>query len=220
MRLAGALGLVAVVAGCATLPPMPPLVRDDGPRDEVVYVIQRGWHTDISLAADEVGPRLAGLRADLPGARFLVIGFGERAYLLHRDHDSGDLLAALFPGPGALLVTGLRVAPQQAFPAGDVIALRVTARERVRLDDYLAAAFDRPGGAPHVIATGPYDGSTFFAATQTYSAGFTCNTWTAEALQTAGLPVHAEGVVFADGVADQARQIAVHQARQVIAGTP
>ena len=62
--------------------------------------------------------------------------------------------------------------------------------------------------APRAIADGPYPGSLFYVSTRTYSAGYTCNTWTAEALQTAGLPVHADGVVFADEVADQARRIA------------
>jgi hypothetical protein len=139
----------------------------------------------------------------------LVIGFGQRAYLLHREPDLADMLAALAPGPGALLVTALRDTPQTAFPADDVVVLRVSARGLARLTDFIAGSFERPpDGALHAIADGPYPGSLFYASTGTYSAGFTCNTWTAEALQTAGLPVHVAGVMFAGEVADQARRIA------------
>jgi len=139
----------------------------------------------------------------------LVFGFGERAYLLHEHHNFGDMLAALIPGPGALLVTALRDTPSAAFPAGDVVALHVSARGLTRLTDFITASFEHaPDGTLRQIADGPYPGSLFYASGETYSGVYTCNTWTAQALQTAGLPVHADGVLFADNVADQARRIA------------
>lgn len=199
--------LGAALAGCAA--PSPPEALTAGPKTETIYLIERGWHTDIGIDADQVDPSLAALRMALPGARVLLIGFGERAYLLRREHDFGDMLAALIPGPGALLVTGLRDPPAMAFPAGDVVMLHVSSRGLAQLNGFLARSFERTqDGAPREIGGGPYEGSLFYAATVTYSGTFTCNTWTAEGLQTAGLPVHADGVLFADGVADQARRIA------------
>ena len=70
--------------------------------------------------------------------------------------------------------------------------------------DYLAVDKEGP---PHRIGTGPYPRSVFFASTGTYNLGHTCNTWTAEALRVAGLPVTAAGVVFAGQVLDQLRPI-------------
>jgi uncharacterized protein (TIGR02117 family) len=200
-----ALGIA--LASCAV--PPPPADLTAGPRTETIYLIERGWHTDIGISAAQLDPSLAVLRDALPGARVFVIGFGERAYLLRREHDFGDMLAALMPGPGALLVTGLRDPPQAAFPPGDVVTLSVSAVGLARLNDFLARSFERaPNGAPRQIGPGPYPGSLFYTATETYSGAFTCNTWTAEGLQTTGLPVHADGVLFADGVADQARRSA------------
>jgi uncharacterized protein (TIGR02117 family) len=203
----GTIVLGAALAGCATAPPSADLTA--GPRTETIYLIERGWHTDIGITAEQLDPSLAALRGDLPGARVFVIGFGERAYLLRREHDFGDMLAALIPGPGALLVTFLRDPPQVAFPPADVVPLRVSVRGLARLNGFLARSFERaPDGAPRHIAPGPYPGSLFYAASETYGGTFTCNTWTAEGLQATGLPVHAGGVLFADGVADQARRIA------------
>jgi uncharacterized protein (TIGR02117 family) len=196
-----------VLAGCAA--PPPPADLTAGPKTETIFLVARGWHTDVGVLAAQAGGTLGQLRTTFPGVHTLLIGFGERAYLLRRQNDSGDMLAALMPGAGALLVTALRGTPESAFPPGDVILLHVSARGLARLTDFLAESFERkPDGALRGIADGPYPGSLFYASTRTYSGGYTCNTWTAEALQTTGLPVHAAGVIFAGEVADQARQIA------------
>lgn len=196
-----------MLAGCAA--PAPPAELTAGPKTETIFLVERGWHTDIGLEAVQLGDTLDALRATFPGVQALVFGFGERAFLLRRHPDFGDMLAALVPGPGALLVTALREAPQTTFPVGDVVVLHVSARGLTRLIDFISGSFARtPDGALRPITDGPDSDSLLYASTGTYSAGYTCNTWTAEALQTAGLPVHAAGVVFADDVADQARRIA------------
>ncbi len=198
------------LAGC-TAPelPVPPADLTAGPKTETIYVVERGWHTDIGLLATQAGDTLGQLRTTFPGVYTLVIGFGQRAYMLRPHPDFGDMLAALAPGPGAILVTALRDTPQTAFPAGDVVVLQVSARGLARLTDFIAGSFDRaPDGALRPITGEPSADNLLYASTRTYSAGYTCNTWTAEALQTAGLPVHADSVVFADEVADQARRIA------------
>jgi hypothetical protein len=78
-----------------------------------------------------------------------------------------------------------------------------------RLQHYLAASFERDAaGAARRLRDGPYAGAVYFAAALRYSAGFTCNTWTAEALREAGLPVRVGGVVFAGQVMEQLRALA------------
>ena len=206
-RRAALLGLLAT-AGCATRPP-PPLGAADAPASEVVFLVQRDWHTDIGLAVADLQGDLATLGARWPGASHLVLGFGERAYLLSRHRSLADMAMALVPGPGAMLVTGLSVAPSAAFGAADALALRVTSEGFARLQRYLAESFEwEADGAPRRLADGPYAGAEFYGAALTYSAGFTCNTWVAEALAQAGLPVRVRGVLFAGQVMEQARRLA------------
>jgi uncharacterized protein (TIGR02117 family) len=198
------------LAGCAApAPPLPPADLTDGPKTETIFLVERGWHTDIGLRTTQLGDTLGQFHASFPGVHTLVIGFGERAYMLHPQHDLGDMLAALAPGPGAMLVTALRDAPDAAFPASDVVVLHVSPGGLVRLTDFIAGSFDRASdGTLRPITNESSSDNVLYASTRTYSAGYTCNTWTAEALQIAGLPVHVAGVVFADDVADQARRIA------------
>jgi hypothetical protein len=56
-------------------------------------------------------------------------------------------------------------------------------------------------------ANGPYEGSLYFSAIPQYSAFHTCNTWAAEGLSAAGLPVESAGVVFAGQLWGQVRRL-------------
>lgn len=197
------------LAGCAALPP-----PDPGPRIAEIAVVDRGWHTDIALpvGALPLHPRLAGLASGFPGIRTMVLGFGDRGWLLDHDRSPLALLRALLPGPGAILVTALSTAPEAAFGPGHVVRLPLTAGQMGKLQDFLAGSLDpqwrQPDGRWRALADGPYPGSVFQASPVIYSAGYTCNTWTAHALAAAGLPVDATGVVLAEQVMAWARQAA------------
>jgi uncharacterized protein (TIGR02117 family) len=205
----------STLAGCSTLPVRP--VPDTAPRTATLYVIGRGWHTDIGLAVEEIAGPLAKVEQQFPGVRYLVFGFGERGYLLSRDKDLRHMLLALFPGPGAMLVTALSAPPSAAFGASHVIALRLSQAGIDRVSDFLWGYLQTYAhGAPQVIADGPYPGSLFFASAGTYALGHTCNTWTAEALRAGGLPVSGTGVLFADQVFAQAHHAAESQAERPV----
>jgi hypothetical protein len=112
-------------------------------------------------------------------------------------------LAALWPGPGLVLATGLIAPPQDAFGAAHVIALTVTVQQAHDAQAFIWQTLESP--APY--ATGPYEGSVYFAATAKYSAFHTCNTWAAEALAAAGLPIRRAGVIFAGQLWAQVRRL-------------
>ncbi|MBX9701760.1 MAG: DUF2459 domain-containing protein, partial [Acetobacteraceae bacterium] len=180
-----------------------------GPASEPVHVVTRDWHSDIGLGVSDLRGRLADLAARWPGARSLVFGFGERAYLLSRDRSLADMAMALVPGPGAMLVTGLSTLPAEAFGGEAVVTLGVTPAGMGRLQAYLEESFEwAADGTPRRLLDGPYAGAVFYGSAMTYSAAFTCNTWTAEALAQAGLPVRVGGVLFAGQVMAQARALA------------
>ncbi len=196
---------VAVLASCTA--PAPPAVLTARIETGTIYLVRRSWHTDIGVPVAEAGPELNQLQSTFPGVKVWVIGFGQRAWLLTRDHNFTDMVAAIVPSAGALLVTALRTDPQVAFPDHVVVELHVSPAGLARLDDFVNRSFVWPkDGAPRAIADGPYPGSLFYASTMTYSGLFTCNTWTAEGLRTSGLPINVPGAVFADQVEDQARR--------------
>jgi hypothetical protein len=174
-----------------------------------IYVIDRGWHTDLGFSVTDLHGPLARLAADFPGARFLIFGFGDRHYVLAKDKNFGEMLAALWPGPGLILVTGLSADPGRAFGADHNARIRVTPAQADAAAAYVwrSIAADAAGLA-HPYAPGPYGGSLFYLSTTTYSGWHTCNSWTAEGLRAAGQPVLSTGVLFAGQVWDQAEELA------------
>jgi hypothetical protein len=159
-----------------------------------VYVVRRGWHVDVGMALTDLQPPLQMVAAPFPGSRYLLFGFGDRRYLVR----GGNLLAALWPGPGIILATSLRT-PQlgDAFGDENVIQLRLSTQQMRALQGFIWATLLSHEGSAKPLAPGPYPGSAYYEAVQRYSALHTCNTWAAEALKSGELPVESVGVEFA-----------------------
>lgn len=189
----GLCALVLALTACSSVPlrPLP------GPAAATVAVAERGWHTDICVRNEDAAPWVASLAHGFDGARFLCFGFGERDYIAARTPGPVTAFLALFPSPSAILMTVLRAPPQDALGAAHVTGLDISADGLAELQAFLqrSIAVDTTGQAVR-LGDGPYPGSVFFAGTPAYDAFYTCNTWTADALRAAGLPVRS-GVVFA-----------------------
>jgi hypothetical protein len=173
----------------------------------VIYVARRGWHTDIGFAAADLAAPLKSLATDFPGVRYLFFGFGDSHYLMAKKQNFPVLLAALWPGPGMILATGLAAPPDMAFGGPHVISLSVTPAQALAAQAFVWKSLLKRNDAAQPYATGPYQGSLYYAASVRYSALHTCNTWSAEALKYSGLPVRTTGVVFAGQFWAQARRL-------------
>ncbi len=195
------------VSGCAWSPVEP--YAGNAPKHQTLYVIAGGWHTEIGLPAAAMSGPLAALRDAMPDARYVVFGWGQRDYYMAPNPGLGDFLAAGFPGPSVVLVIPLTQAPAEFFGSTNVYAIPVSDDGLERLAQFLWGYIEQDAQHhPRRIGDGPYTGSIFYASTGTYSLSNTCNTWTAEALRVAGVPVSANGVVFASGVTGQVERIA------------
>ncbi len=200
---------VLPVPGCTTLNPGggPAVYRRSAglaraTPGEPLWVFDVGWHTGLVLSRAEMGPSLAALLRRSPRARYFVWGWGNRRYYMAAQPTSAMGLAALFPSRSVVLVQACRHKPPLCFSQG--VRLRAVTVFRggiVRLDDYLVHSLQNGAHADlQPVAPGPYPHSEFFASGLSYDAFHTCNTWTAEALRAAGLPVSSGGVVFAGQV--------------------
>ena len=178
----------------------------------VIFVVKRSWHTDIGFNAADLHWPLASVRKGLPDARYLLFGFGDKHYLLSRGGSSGRLLGAVLPGEGVILLTGLEATPEEAFGANEVVRLSVDATQAGRLEEFIWKTLASRNAEPESLGPGPYEGSVYYASVTRYSGLHTCNTWTAEGLRAAGLPVDSFGVVFSGQVWRQVRRLSHHTA--------
>jgi hypothetical protein len=187
----------------------------DAAKSVVIYVVRRGWHMDIGFAAGDLQPPLDAVVGQFPGVRYLFFSFGDQRYLLAKDRNAPVLLAALWPGRGMILATALASSPQAAFGAAHVVALSVTQSQARDTQAFIWHSLEN-GITPY--ATGPYEGSSFFAATPRYSAFHTCNTWAAESLRAAALPIHSAGVILAGQLWSQVRRLEKKQSADGVSG--
>lgn len=218
--------LATVLAACGSTstrgtPARSPIVQsavahpDAAQRPVLVYVVRRHWHIDIGFAAADLVPPLDDLSARFEGLRYALFGFGDRHYLLAKHHDAPDMLGALWPGPGMMLVTGLDTPPARAFGAAHVIEITISAAQARAAEAYIASSFAGAAAVsagaplPKELAPGPYPGSLYFSAVPQYSAFHTCNTWAAGALRAAGLPVRSSLVLFAGQLWRQSARLGV-----------
>lgn len=194
---------MATMASCAA-PSVGAGYRPPARSHEIVYLTAEGWHTGLVLRAADIGGPLRIVRQAFRGAKYLWFGWGQRAYYMARHPTVWDALRALFPGPAVVYVIPLPDSPTTAQIGGHVFRLGVTPSGFSRLTDYIAASFERSAaGELRWAGPGFWPGSAFFASSKIYDATNTCNTWTAEALTAAGLPVRAAGVMFASQVVVQ-----------------
>ena len=201
------------IAACST-PPVriqqaqaPSAAAAPAAADTLVFVVRRKWHVDVGVEAVNLRSPLAGVRAALPAARYFLFGFGDRGYLLSKSHHFGSLIGALWPGPGVILLTGLKQSPEAEFGAENVVRISVSPAQQRNLQAFIWASLTHSAGTTTPLASGPYAGSYYYAAEQRYSALYTCNTWAADALEAASLPVHTFGVELAGQIWRQARPL-------------
>lgn len=186
--------VAAVVLG--TLVPRPLF---GGSSDEAaprhILVFTNPIHTDIAVPIDgavleKFGFLLdAGIEADLPAARYLVFGWGSKAFYI-----GTPTWSELKPGPVFAALT-LDDSVMHVDLAGDV-ALPQPAVQRFEVSevgfaamlDFIDRSFVRgTAGVQRIpeVAYGAHDG--FFDAHGKFNALAGCNTWTAAALREAGL---------------------------------
>jgi Protein of unknown function (DUF2459) len=194
----------ALLAACSSVPTRSP------DSSTIIYVIKRSWHVDIGFASADLQPPLASLRTDFANSRYLLFGFGDRHYLLDKDRGFGGMLAAFWPGAGLMLVTGLGDSMQAAFGEDNVIEIPVTEAQARMAQQFVWQSLTTDRGSVAPLRAGPYEGSLYYAASKGYSGWHTCNTWAAEGLHAAGLPVHSFGVAFAGQLWIQARRLDAH----------
>lgn len=203
---AGLLVAVAVAAGCATGiaagPGAPPAATGD---ERTLYVVRHGWHTGIVVRAADVPERAWPARRDFPGADYLEVGWGDRAY--YQASDPGvwlALRALLWPTPGVLHVVAFAGPVERHFATAEIVELRVTSDGFARLVDAIGASHELDAsGAPIALGKGLYGTSRFYASREAFHLFKTCNVWTAQVLREAGLPVAAAPALTAEGLMTQ-----------------
>lgn len=194
----------AVTCGCAGPPPgaavpAPPdflaLSPEAPSRRPVIGVLVNGWHSGLILPGRELGP-LGPLLPRYARDRYVSFGWGNRRFYMASHPTFFEAIAALFRSPSVVLVQGSPTLRALTSAGARYQALCADRDQVWRIDSYLRNALRLSGGKPLSLGAGPAADSEFYASRERYDALHTCNTWTADALESAGLPVRGRAVIF------------------------
>ncbi|MER8694036.1 TIGR02117 family protein [Mesorhizobium opportunistum] len=188
-----AAALAATLGTLLPRPLWPAAAAGEGTRH--ILVLKNPIHTDIAIPVDDAVRRRfrflveAGIPADSPEVRYIVFGWGGRAFYL--ETPTWSQLKAI-PVMKALTIDAsvmhVDVAGAIAEPHPDIAGFDIGEDRFADLLDFIAASFQQGTGGPIVIENAAYSRfDRFYEANGHFNALVGCNTWTAAALRTAGL---------------------------------
>ncbi len=192
-----------LLLGCAANPaaqvaPLCPV----GPR---VQVVDHGLHTGLVVSAEALLQHLPQLAEDFSPAGHIELGWGDAAFYQSDNPGAGSALRALFGSAGSVLhLVQIPNSATRYYSGATVLELSLDEAGQQRLLDSIAATFSpAPGGSLRPLGPGLYGHSRFYPANGRYSLRNTCNTWLAQALASAGLPLTSTSVVTAKSLMTQ-----------------
>lgn len=156
-----------------------------------IYVTSNGWHTELVVEAATLPVKGWPQREAFRGRRYLEVGWGDRdAYPADRLTVRLALEAALASRGSTLRVSGFDEPIPDRFRGIEVVEIRLAASALQTLARFVEASHvvDHDGRPIRLDPT-TAGSATFYLARGRFHALNTCNTWTARALQAAGLPL-------------------------------
>jgi uncharacterized protein (TIGR02117 family) len=178
-----------------------------------IFIVYDSWHAGIVLRKADIALHALPELVDFPDAEFIEFSWGDKDYFPDPNAGVFSAIKAAFWSSGSVLhVVGFSGAVRSFYRSGEVVELRLTTNAHDRLLEYISHTFSRPAPRDRAQPSAGLVGySRFFPATRKFSLLKTCNTWVAEALKSAGLPVSPGQVMTADSLASQLTEVGVRE---------
>jgi len=172
---------------------------------KTIFIVHNSWHASIVISRDDLGVSALPELSDFPDAKFIEFSWGDQDFF--PDPDSGvwaALRAAFWSGGSVLHMVGFSQNVYQFYGGAEVFTLRLTPAALQQVIGHISQSFTRDNSSKRAkAAPGLFAYSRFYPANGKFSLLRTCNTWVAEALEAAGIPIFPESVVTAGSLASQ-----------------
>ena len=172
-----------------------------------IYIVSHGWHTGIVLKSENLGEELKFLNQIFGYHPYYEIGWGDKGFYEAEEITTKITLKAMFiPTPTVLHIVAVPELPENYFLNSEVIKIPISKKAHSILNQSILKTFKKKANG-EIVKTkkGIYGNSFFFEANGSYYILNTCNTWTAQTLEEAGLPINSILTLTARSVLSQSR---------------
>lgn len=176
-----------------------------------IYIISHDWHTGIVIPNHKFNNKLLSLNEHFKNAKFYELGWGDKDFYQANEITTKITLKAVFwPTASVMHVVALSSEPRFSFPFSKRIELELSEKAYKLLIDNLTKTFKLNEKNELIKKTkGIYGYSYFFEANGYYFMTNTCNSWTAEMLDAAGIPIRTCFTLTADSVMSQVEKAVI-----------
>jgi uncharacterized protein (TIGR02117 family) len=178
-----------------------------GPSAKVTYVVSHGWHTGLVLRKADIPATVVWPEiTDFSQNDYIEVGWGDGDYYpAPQTTWMRALGAALWSSRSVLHVAGFNEPVRKFFSGSEVIEVALSDEAFTELCAFIARTHERTlEDERGKIRPGLYGNSRFYPAQGKFHVFYNCNTWVAEALRAAGLPMN-RFTITADSVMAQVR---------------
>jgi len=185
-------------------------VRGEGNEVRSVFIVHDAWHAAIVIKKANITAVVLPELRDFPTSEYLEFSWGDRDYFPAPDAGFEMALKAAFWSRGSILhVVGFTKSVEAAYPGAEIVEIPLSEEGFQRLVRFISDTFSRPNPpTPAEARPGLFASGRFYAAEGKFSFLRTCNTWVAEALSAAGLPINPGYVITAGNLSNQVRGFA------------
>ncbi len=172
-----------------------------------IYIVSHGWHSGIVLQNENLGEELKFLNQIFGKNPYYEIGWGDKGFYEAEEITTKITLKAKFiPTPTVLHIVAVPTSPENYFSTSELIQIPISKKAHKILNEKILQTFKKNRNG-ELIKTrkGIYGNSFFFEANGSYYILNTCNTWTAQTLEEAGLPINSILTLTSRSVLSQTR---------------
>ena len=170
-----------------------------------VFVVSNSWHASLVLRKSDIAEKTLPELVDFPTAEMIEFSWGDQDYFPDPNSGVFAALKAAFWSDGSVLhLVGFIGTVGDFYQGAKITELRLSKDAFERLIFFIAAEFARTDPPlPAKPRPGLFAYSRFYGAKSKFSIAHTCNTWVAEALSHAGLPIDPASVITASHLTAQ-----------------
>ena len=174
-----------------------------------IHLVNIGWHVGIIVPVDNVLKRNLPETFDFSDKKYIEIGWGDKTFYQASNPSFSMAFDALLKSTSSVIhLYGFDQTIRTTFKDAEIIELDIEEDNYIKLLYFIHKSFTlNADGSAQLKGPGLYgkENSFFYAANGQFHMFNTCNTWVANAIQSAGIEINSYNIVTSDSLMDAVR---------------